>query len=899
MKKSLCLFILGLITVFILFFSVFEKYLVLAAGADTTSPCFAPPVSPETAYPRGAPGGLVLELTVTKTHLWTQEHTVTQETGTTLILRVRFLEGTSNERARVKRVAPEWSKHANIRFEFVASEPSDIRIGFDPDNGHWSAIGTYAISLTKTMNLALRGENAERKDSVILHEFGHALGFHHEHQNPSLSVQWNEDVVIAEYKRIHNWSEDKIRRNVLNSLNRSETNFTKFDPESIMLYAIPNRWTIGDFQTDENATLSAMDKQYIGNIYGVYTGMVSKAPNFAKHHTLTLPTSEGPENTIRFLSFSPDGRMLASGVGDNYDCTIMLWDPRDSRLIRTFEYDEEITAMRFSPDSRILASANDSSEGIIVLWDPQTGRRIRTLTGHEDEIADLSFSPDGRTLASTDFDGVIMLWDPQTGRRIRTLRHENDDDPVYAVSFSPDGRMLASGDSDGVIVIWNPRDGKRIRTFKNENRITQLGFSPDGRILASQSAVERGVSDKVIVLLWDPHTGRRVRTLSDQSDQKDDIRLGGFSPDGRMLATSDSDDKLTLWDPDNGRRIRTFQHEYPVTSISFSPDGKVLAATDGLSESIILWDPDNGRRINVIAKDRYDISSISFSPDGRMLANGCQYGEIFLWDPQTGRHIRTLTGHQDEIADLSFSPDGRMLASADDDGVVMLWDPRNGRRIRTLQHEKTFFNSVSFSPNGQMLALRGKRVGIGGAHVITLWDPRKGKLLRTIETRVFGLSFRVMKFSPDSQMLALGGEFEHIILLDPHNGNHLGTFDEFSKSGEMLVDFDFSPDGQRLVSLHKGRQSDRSVYLWDPHSGKKTTSLPFKEDQKTYAQTINFSPDGQTLSVGRSFWDWHTRQYLGTAKGTWGSYSPTAFSPDGQMVATSSGYPNIELWSEK
>ena len=74
-------------------------------------------------------------------------------------------------------------------------------------------------------------------------------------------------AIINELKLSQGWSEKKIRHNVINRLNVSETNFTAFDRRSIMLYVIPNRWTIGNFETGYNSTLSTTDKQFIGTLY--------------------------------------------------------------------------------------------------------------------------------------------------------------------------------------------------------------------------------------------------------------------------------------------------------------------------------------------------------------------------------------------------------------------------------------------------------------------------------------------------------------------------------------------------------------------------------------------------------------------------------------------------------
>ena len=200
-------------------------------------------------------------------YLWKPQHTVTRETTGTLILKVVFLDGTTAEHARVKEIAPQWSQDANVRFEFVQGGASDIRISFNPKDGNWSMVGTSAIGEQQTMNLALRGESSTRQRRVILHEFGHALGLKHEHQSPAASIRWNEQAIIKEMWEKHGWDEAKVRRNILDRLDATQTNFTVFDKNSIMLYPIPNRWTIGDFETDYNSALSEMDKKFIGRHY--------------------------------------------------------------------------------------------------------------------------------------------------------------------------------------------------------------------------------------------------------------------------------------------------------------------------------------------------------------------------------------------------------------------------------------------------------------------------------------------------------------------------------------------------------------------------------------------------------------------------------------------------------
>ncbi|WP_213451439.1 M12 family metallopeptidase [Rhizomonospora bruguierae] len=176
-------------------------------------------------------------------------------------LRVRFLDGTEDQRAIARKQALWWTEHANLTFEFGDDADAEIRVTFDPHLGAWSYIGTDCAQIPldqPTMNLGfLDGGTAA-------HEFGHAIGLAHEHQNPAGGIQWNEPVVIHDLSGPpNNWDEQTIRHNVLEKYAVDQIRGTTFDPDSIMLYAFPATWTLTGLATHVNDTLSALDIAFI------------------------------------------------------------------------------------------------------------------------------------------------------------------------------------------------------------------------------------------------------------------------------------------------------------------------------------------------------------------------------------------------------------------------------------------------------------------------------------------------------------------------------------------------------------------------------------------------------------------------------------------------------------
>lgn len=187
-------------------------------------------------------------------------------------IRIRFLDGTPSLHARVEAMARQWELHANLRLDFGNHADPDVRIAFTP-GGSWSYLGTDALGVPPdepTMNYGWLTDSSsdDELSRVVLHEFGHALSAIHEHQSPEANIPWDTEAVYAYYSGPpNNWTREQIDHNIFLRYSRTITNFSAFDPASIMLYAIPNELTIGDYEVGWNRVLSETDKSFMRTVY--------------------------------------------------------------------------------------------------------------------------------------------------------------------------------------------------------------------------------------------------------------------------------------------------------------------------------------------------------------------------------------------------------------------------------------------------------------------------------------------------------------------------------------------------------------------------------------------------------------------------------------------------------
>ena len=433
-------------------------------------------------------------------------------------------------------------------------------------------------------------------------------------------------------------------------------------------------------------------------------------------------------------------------------------------------------------------------------------------------------------------------------------------------------------------------------------RLFTIAFLEDRNMLAIGGCYgldRSSTCTRIEILLWDVAAGKPSR--HQMAGNISGVTSMAFSPDGKILASGNADYDIFLWDLETdkplGKPLRG--HIGLVKNLAFSPDGKTLASGSDDS-TVILWDVRTQQPLGKpLAAHANGVSSLAFSPDGHMLASGGIDQAILLWDVKTKQpRGHALEGHEAFITSLAFSLDSKVLASGSNDGAIFLWDVEGSQTIpEPLPRNASAVNSLAFSPDGKTLASAGcSAYGLDtcARGEIRLLELGTESAVEQKYQEHFGQVIGLV-FSSDGKTLASAGEDGRVIVW--------GTKGRQSIAGSLLGAADwvsslaFGPDGKKLASAGG---DGISIWNMESHPPRPDLLLPVKEG----VSKIAFSPDGHILAFVSDrdhaiiFWDMKTGQPIGKPlQGQTDQTNVFAFRPDSKLLAWGNQDGTILLWN--
>jgi eukaryotic-like serine/threonine-protein kinase len=334
-------------------------------------------------------------------------------------------------------------------------------------------------------------------------------------------------------------------------------------------------------------------------------------------------TLRGHTREIRAMAMTTNGMIFSlSEVG-----TINKWSARLAQQGELLsQEDQRLLPVGLSNDGQLAVTM---AEGRLQFWDlsQRAFTEVPSRRWETDEFKDVRMDPDRsqeaiaissdlKWLARVRRNRPAQLWNVGE-RTMRTLPNVGGS-PSFAV-FSPDSKYLALPLAPHTVAVWNPETGRQLASVScPEPREATMSIAAVADILA--------IGARTNVLLWNLQTQRRVGQFDIQGD-----RSIALSPDARLLATGDKDQKVRLYNCQTGRMIAPplLGHLSGVERVAFAPDGRTLVSAS--RQWVKLWNLATRREVASYQQPARVLLT-TFSTDGSTLLTSDGAGRfIQIW----------------------------------------------------------------------------------------------------------------------------------------------------------------------------------------------------------------------------------------------------------------------------
>jgi general transcriptional corepressor TUP1 len=287
------------------------------------------------------------------------------------------------------------------------------------------------------------------------------------------------------------------------------------------------------------------------------------------------------------------------------------------------------------------------------------------------------------------------------GTRIRAKRAlENDRSITSNAQIEDVGNFLCRLDLNSIpphlkregadwSALFNPNERRvldidLLHTLQHDSVVCTVDISHDGRLVAT------GCNH--LATVYDVDTGAILDSFSHQpNDERGDLYVRGlsFSPDCKYLATGSEDGVVHVWAIGSAQidNCEFLGHDADIYNLVFASNSDLIASCSG-DCTLRVWSVKKREQV-LLLKAEDDLTDVSFSPDGRFVAAASRRNRTYLWD-LAGNLVHMFNGHKDFVYHVSFLPTGYKLITGSLDKTIKIWQlngqlEENWQCIRTLE----------------------------------------------------------------------------------------------------------------------------------------------------------------------------------------------------------------------
>lgn len=317
---------------------------------------------------------------------------------------------------------------------------------------------------------------------------------------------------------------------------------------------------------------------------------------------LELTLKVGPLPPVAAVCFSPDGKLLATGVYGR----VTIWELASAKPVKVLtNVLGAVNDLKFSPDGKLLAVAGGqpSARGDLRLFDTTEWKLIHSLGGHLDTVSGVAFSPNGTKLASASFDKTVRLWDVKGAKLLHTYTGHSDF--VYAVAFGPESSWYVTASKDRTGRVIDTATGKGLFTLSGtDQEVLAVAVHPaSGQVLAA------GLDP--LVSWYDPKTGERARRAGGPATAAHEIAV---NPKGTLAAVAGADGTVRTLDPKTATQRKAVTTGSVVFAVALDADAKRIAS-GGADGTVKVWDAVDARLLATLWSGADD-AWLAFTPEG-------------------------------------------------------------------------------------------------------------------------------------------------------------------------------------------------------------------------------------------------------------------------------------------